>query len=826
MSANGETQMTDIEHRRAKNAGQPDAEPPAGSDGAAGITRRRLMGYLLAAPTLVAAARWDAADATAAIPTVQVTNALDLSDVLTAATLPTASLISVTVNSDGTVSFALPRAEVGQGITTAVAMTIADEMDVPLEKVKVSLADARPELVFNQFTGGSNTMHSIFTPVRMAAATARGRLTQAAANELSVSRSDLRLREGVFTTVDGRTATFGSLAEKAAVTRTVAVTPRLKTQHSIVGTDQRRIDARDIVTGRKQFAMDLDVPGALPTMVCRPPTINGRALGVDNAAEVLAMPGITDVAVIPHSQYVPGGVAVRAKTFGQCIDAVRALKVRWAGSSVSGKSDASVLADLRKAQLPLTPPLPGKTIDETFTFHFRPGDPLETNCAIADVRKGRAEIWSCLKSPILAKEQIAVNLRLPLNKVTVHVTEGGGSFGRHLFADAAFEAAAISQKMGKPVKLMWHRTDNFRQGRVHPMCTSRVRVTHLGGNVLAFDQRHTSVATDFTMGFGEILSSVDASLPLQNFVQFSQAVFILTATVPYNFGVVTQLLNEVYDFKDFNTSSVRNIYSPDVRTAGELMVDRVAKEMGKDPVAFRREFAIDNRLRAVIDKAAQAGNWGRAMPAGTAQGFAVHNEYKSRCACLVEIDTRPQTVDRKVEHAYTGPRVTKAVFAVDVGMPINPLGLKAQMMGGIMDGIAQALSYGLHLKDGHFLEGSWDDAFYTRQWNTPPELEVIVMPATTDNPGGAGELGVAASMAAVACAYGRATGRTPTSFPINHGGELGFEPFPTAPPIPASPVDGLAKAGIKRPKKKRAKKALSKKKKAPSRRRAPAKKAD
>ena len=814
--------MTDLERGRADGAGTPDAAPPVG---AGGITRRRLMGYLLAAPTLVAAARWDAEEAEAAIPTVQLTNTLDLSDVLTAAALPTASLISVTVNRDGTVSFALPRAEVGQGITTAVAMTIADEMDVPLDKVKVTLADARPELLFNQFTGGSNTMHSIFNPVRMAAATARGQLLQAAASDLRVSTSDLRLRDGVFTTADGRTATFGSLAQKAAVTRTVAVTPRLKTQHSIVGTDQRRIDARDIVTGAKKFAMDLDVPGALPTMVCRPPTINGTALGVDNAAEVLAMPGITDVAVIPHSQHVPGGVAVRGRTFGQCIDAVRALKVRWAGSRASGKSDASVLADLRKAELPLTPPL-GRTIDERFTFHFRPGDPLETNCAIADVRKDRAEIWSCLKSPILAKQQIAVNLRLPENKVTVHVTEGGGSFGRHLFADAAFEAAVISQKIGKPVKLMWHRTDNFRQGRVHPMCTSRVRVTHLGANVLAFDQRHTSVATDFTMGFGEIITSVDASLPLQNFLQFSQAVFTLTATVPYNFGVVTQLLNEVYDFKDFNTSSVRNIYSPDVRTAGELMVDRMAKEMGKDPVVFRREFAIDNRLRAVIDKAAAAGGWGRSMPAGTAQGFAVHSEYKGRCACLVEIDCRPQTVNRKVLHGYTGPRVTKVVFAVDVGLPINPLGLRAQMMGGIMDGIAQALSYGLHLKDGHFLEGSWDDAFYTRQWNTPPQVEVIVMPRTTGDPGGAGEFGVAASMAAVACAYGRATGTMPTSFPINHGGELGFEPFGTAPPIPASHVDGLAKAGVKRPRKKRARKAPAKKKKAPSRRSPNAKKAD
>ncbi|MEA2222606.1 MAG: isoquinoline 1-oxidoreductase subunit beta, partial [Solirubrobacteraceae bacterium] len=799
--------MSDLEHGRADGAGMPDVEGPSPApESAGGITRRKLMGYLLAAPTLVAAAQWDAAPAEAAIPSIQVTNVLDLSDALTLAALPTANMISVTVNSDGTASFALPRAEVGQGITTAVAMTIADEMDLPIEKVKVTLADARPELLFNQLTAGSNSMHSIFTPVRTAAAAARSRLLEAAAAEMRVSTWDIRARDGVFTAADGRTATFGSLARKAAVTRTVAVSPQLKRAEalSMVGTDQRRIDARDIVTGRKQFAMDLDVADALPTMVCRPPTINGTVLGVDNAAEVRAMPGITDVVAIPHSQFVPGGVAVRGRTFGQCIDAVRALKVRWGGSPVAGKSDATVLADLRKSQIPLTPALPGQTIDETFTFHFRPGDPLETNCAVADVRKDRAEIWSCLKSPVWAKEQIALLLRMPLGNVTVHVAQGGGSFGRHLFADAAFEAAAISQKMGKPVKLMWHRTDNFRQGRVHPMCISRVRVTRLGSNVLAFDQRHTSVATDFTHGLGELLTAADASLPLQNFLQLSEAVFTLTANVPYNFGIVTQLLSEIYDFKQFNTSSVRNIYSPDVRTSGELMVDRVAKDMGRDPVEFRRAFAKDDRLRAVIDKAAQVGSWGRSMPAGTAQGFAVHSEYKGRCACLIEIDCRPETVNRKVEHGYTGPRVTKAVFVVDVGLPINPLGLKAQMMGGIMDGIAQALSYSLHLKDGHFLEGSWEDAFYTRQWNTPPELEVIVMPPTTGEPGGAGEFGVAASMAATACAYGRATGTMPTSFPINHGDALGFEPYPNVPSVPESPVDGLARAHVKRPRKPRA----------------------
>jgi isoquinoline 1-oxidoreductase beta subunit len=796
--------MTDLEDRWAADADRADLDLAASTpEAAGGISRRRLLGYVLAAPTLVAAARWGAEPAAAKVPTVQVTDALDLSDVLTQAALPTSTLVSVTVNSDGTASFALPRAEVGQGITTAVAMTIADEMDLPIDRVKVTLADARPELVFNQLTGGSNTMHSIFMPVRMAAATARAQLQQAAAAQLRVAPSELALREGVFTTRDGRSATYGSLAHKAAVTRSIAVLPQLKSTFRLVGTDQRRVDARDIVTGRKLFAMDLDVPDALPTMVCRAPTINGKAVGIANAAQVRAMPGITDVAIIPRTQHVPGGVAVRGKTFGQCIDAVRALDVAWSKGTAEGRSSASVLADLRKSELPLTPALPGTTVDEVFTFHFRPGDPLETNCAVADVRKDRAEIWSCLKSPIWAQEQIATTiLKMPLAKVKVHVTEGGGSFGRHLFADAAFEAAAISKTLGKPVKLMWHRTDNFRQGRVHPMCTSRVRMTHLGGSVLSHDQRHTSVQTDFTHGLGEILTATDTSLPLQNFAQFSEAVFTLTANVPYDFGVVTQLLSEIYTFNTFNTSSVRNIYSPDVRTASELVIDRVAAQMGKDPLRFRREFAKDNRMRAVLDRLAQAGNWGRSMPAGTAQGVAVHSEYKGRAACLIEIDCRPETVNRKVEHGYTGPLVTKAVYVVDVGLPINPLGLKAQMMGGTMDGIAQALSYGLHLENGHFLEGSWDDAFYTRQWNTPPELEVIVMPASTGQPGGAGELGVAASMAATACAYARATGTMPTSFPINHGGPLGFEPFPTVPPIPLSPVDGLARAHV-RPVKKR-----------------------
>ena len=134
------------------------------------------------------------------------------------------------------------------------------------------------------------------------------------------------------------------------------------------------------------------------------------------------------------------------------------------------------------------------------------------------------------------------------------------------------------------------------------------------------------------------------------------------------------------------------------------------------------------------------------------------------------------------------------MFTVDVGLAINPLGLETQITGAVMDGIAQALTYSLHLVDGHYLEGSWDNAYYTRQWNVPLDVEVILMPSTRATPGGVGEFGVAPAMAATACAYARATGSVPTSFPVNHANRPAFEPLPTVPSIPPSPTDGLRKA--------------------------------
>ncbi len=775
---------------------RPDARTERQQDPAAPmpLRRRSFLGYVMAGATLVAAADLGLArPAHAAVPSaVQVPELYDLEDLQTDAAQPTANLITVTINEDGTASFAIPRMEVGQGITTSTAMLIAEELDLPLEKVVVTLAPARPELLMNQLTGGSNTTVSTYTPVRVAAAIAKGALLDAAAIQLGAEVARLQSHEGVITAPDGSSVTYGELATRAASStdRAVRVDLKPRSDFSVIGTPRNRDDALAAVTGRKKFAMDLHVPGALPTMVCRPPTLNGSPRRLRNKREILAMPGVKNVAKVDT------GIAVRAKTFGQCIDAIRAMDVVWNPGPIEGESDQTILARLRKAELPLAVPdvpLLARTVEESFTFMFRSSAALEPSCAVADVRKDRATIWAGLKVPILAQQNIAKALGMTQDQVQVNVITGGGSFGHKLFSDAAIEAAKISQKMGRPVRLMWHRADEPRQGRLHPMVTSRIRATHLAGQVLTFEQRNTSVVTDFSHGLGEMITSTIDEAPTEvgrtvGGLGFSETIFTLTQELPYNFGLVTQLLNETDD--RFNTGSMRNIYSPDTAVANELVIDKIARQMGKDPLAFRLEFLKDDRTRAVLQKVADEGGWGRTMPKGTAQGIAIHKEYKGATAVLVEIDCRPRTVDREIYHAVTGPRVTKAVLAVDAGLVVNPRGLEAQMIGGFSDGLALTLTSSCHLRDGHFLEASWDNYFYTRQWNVPPDFEVHVMPSDSEQPGGAGEAGVAASAAAVACAYARATGTMPTRFPINHG-TISFTPKSFVPPVPQSPTTGL-----------------------------------
>ncbi|MBE8470374.1 xanthine dehydrogenase family protein molybdopterin-binding subunit [Streptomyces sp. 3R004] len=646
-------------------------------------------------------------------------------------------MLVLEITRDNKVVVRLPRVEVGQGVTTAVAMMIAEELDARLTDVDIPLAEARTR--GNQFTGGSNSVSSLYGPARNLAATARARLVTAAAQRWRLPARVLRTRDTMVVAPDGRTATFGSLTETAARVRRPRVSskPKPASRHQVIGHPTTRIDARDIVTGRVRYTGDLSAAAAKPTVVARPPTLGGKVASVDDRA-ARALPGVLEVVRIP------GGVAVVAESFHYAFEARDALKITWSPGPLAELSDAAIRSRLRAAVPALgRPPRGSAQLEERFEFAFVGHAPMEVLTAVADVRARRAEIWFSSQSPMGAREDIASAVGLPSSAVRVHVVRGGGSFGRRLNHDAAMEAALISKKARLPVKLMWSRADDIKHGRMRPAFQHRIRVSHAQGRVVAFAIATASVseAWEGAAAQGGIAASA-ASSPLPS------------DSGLYNFGKLSGDSGSVE--LAMPLGAWRSVDSGTVRTAEEIVVDEIARTLGKDPVAFRRTTLRGKSVRAVLDKVATAGQWGRTMPAGQAQGVAVHEEYGSCVACLVEIDA----ADPK------NPRVTKVVMAADVGTAVNPRGLEAQLMGTAVDGISTILRAGLHIDRGAVREGSYADFRWARQRHAPLHFEAHILP-TGGEPGGAGELGVPAAAGAVANAYARATGTKPRRFPLN-----------------------------------------------------------
>ncbi len=769
--------MSDDQHAARPATPAADALAPAaatpGHGGGPTLSRRRLLAYAVSAPVLTMAAGVGvnlATPGTAQALTLPLTppdtvDFYDLGDSLVQTALPTMPLVRLEVGLDGRVHLALPRLEAGQGLDTACAMMVAEELDVPLASVDVSLEEARPELVFNQISGASAAVRCFHAALPLMAAAARARLLLAAAQQWGVSASTLQTLDGVVWAPDGRSLAYSALTALAGTLPLPGgVLPKSPAQYRLLGRPTGRLDARAIVTGAKRFAMDLDVPGALPTLLRMPSQIRGRVLAIHNLNAVRSMPGVVDIVVIPEGGSVvphPRGVAVMAQTFGQAWDAANALDIQWGDGPMKGQSNASITARLKGALAPMAlPPLGALTVGGDFEFPAAAHAPLEVETAIADVRPDRCEIWAGMQTPIIALQSIALDLGLPQNAVRAHVIPTGGSFGRRLFWDPVQVAVQVSKATGRPCKLMYHRSDDTRQTRLRPPQVHRARATVLLGRVISYDQRVAAVRLDARHGYGEIATALAGALPtvVQQTVgnlAYEQFFFKTMVASPYNFGVGTKILTPVN--LDMPTVSFRSVHIQPARCVEEIIVDEVARRLRRDPVAFRLQHLRLARARAVLQQVVDAGQWGRSLPAGFAQGVAVHQETRSFTACLVEIDARDPG----------NAKVVRAVIAVDVGKPLNPLGIQAQAEGGLADAITLVLNAGLTIVDGLPLESSYTNYRVTKMRDFPKDIQVIVMPDNGEPIGGMGEVGLSAASGAIANAYARATGRKPRKFPLN-----------------------------------------------------------
>jgi isoquinoline 1-oxidoreductase beta subunit len=753
----------ELPHGQREQASEQDAATPPS------LRRRTLLTYALSAPALTVAAGFGLAPSTAAaalpLTPPDSVDFYDIGDSLVQTSLPTMPLVKLEIGTDGRVRLDLPRLESGQGIATACGMMVAEELDVPLSMVDVTSADARPELVFNQLSGGSAAVRCFDAALPLMAAGARAKLLLAAANQFGVSSSSLTVSGGVVSTSDGRTATYASLSAQASLLALPSgIAVKSPSQYRVIGTAAGRLDAMDIVTGKKKFTMDQNVPNAKPTMVRMPSQIRGTVVTVRNLGTVKAMPGVLEVVIIPAGGTIvanPPGVAVMAETFGQAFAGIIALDVQWGDGPLAGQSDTTLQTTLKNSIAPLAvPPLGALTVEGEFRFAAATHCPLEVECAIADVRPDRAEIWAGLQSPIITQQAIAIDLGLPQDKVKVHVVPSGGSFGRRLFWDPVQVAAQVSRLTGRICKLMYNRTDDIRQTRLRPPQYHRVRATLLLGQVISYEQRVAAVRLDARHGFGEIGTATAGALPpavaqTVGNLGYEEFFFKTMVSSPYNYGVYTKTLQPLA--LDMNTVSYRSVHIMPARTCEEIITDEIARKMNKDPVAFRLEYLRSERAKACLRKVAAAGNWGRAMPAGFAQGVSAHQESRSFCAALVEVDARdPGNV-----------KVVKAVIAIDVGKPINLLGIDAQIQSALSEATALVLNAGLTIEAGLPIESSYKNYRFTKMRDYPKDVQVIIMPNVGDAVGGLGEVGLSVSAGAIANAYARATGIKPRKFPLN-----------------------------------------------------------
>jgi isoquinoline 1-oxidoreductase beta subunit len=718
------------------------------------LKRRSLLAYAATAPVATTAVGLLGTSTKAealALPLTppDTTDLYDVGDSLVELGALTMPLVKLSIGADGVYTMALPRLEQGTGIATAVAMMIAEEAGVPLSMVKVTSADAQPELQYNQITGGSCSVRA-FEPVLPAMVLAA------------------RLKAG--------------LPPQAGA-------PKDPSQYKVLGKRYGKLDARDIVTGKKKFTMDQNVPGAVPTMCRMPSTLRGTVVSVNNRAAVLAMPGVIAVEIIPAGGLIvkiPPGVAVMAETFGQCWDACNALDITWGDGPLKGQDDASIRNTLRAAIPPLLPAPPGTiSIDAEFTWKAASAVPMEVECAIVDATKPDfCEIWAGMQTPIVAAQSTALELGLLPTQVVAHCIPSGGAFGRRLFWDPVQVAAQISKKTGLICKLMYHRSDDIRHTRMRPPQVHKVRATMLPptlllpGNVLSYQQSIGIVRLDARHGYGDLGTATAGALPLQvtqtvGNLGYEQFFFKTMVTSPYNFGASAKLLFPVAI--EMNTVSYRSVHINPARTVEEIVVDEMAAKLGRDPLQFRMEFLRLARAKAVLQRVAGAANWGKAMPAGFAQGLAVHMESRSFSACIVELDARDPL----------NCKVTKVTLVIDAGKPINPSGIEQQCHGGIAEAISLVLKTGINVKDGLPQEGSYNQYTFAKMRDFPKDVQVIIMPNVGESASGMGEVAMTAPSGAIANAYARATGIKPRNFPLNAQPVYTPTPAGQLPAVPA-----------------------------------------
>jgi len=717
--------------------------------------RQVLKGFLVAGPTLAVAARLGFADGASAFPTKtdEAPDVLDFTDIFMAAESGPAYDLKIEIKPDNRVYFEFPRMDIGQGVITSTTQMVADNLDVPMENVDTVLATADQKRGA-YITGGSKNTRVFWEPVRVVCAQMRGQLMAAASEKMLVPVSSLRTEDGYVVATDGRKLSYGELTADASKLPLKAAMPKKLSDYKIVGQPTTKYHARDIVTGKWQYSTDLfSSKEFLPTVLALPATHGASVVSIDDS-EAKKIPGVIAVTHIPGMPdvLIPEAVAVTAETTGIAKKAKNALKIKWSAGPMDAMSDAEI--DEMLNNIIDNVESPGEGIEATFRWPYVTHAPMQENAACADVRKDSAEIWGSDQIPNTGQRHLAATLGMKVEQIKYNCVPGGGAFGRHTHHDEIVMAAQVSQRVGKPIKLQWMREEGIKHGRCRPVSIHHVKATVANGDVVSFEHRMAGSELDLRHGLGDMVSQYVTEYNNEGAAQFF---FTHTQKLAYKFGPTAITLKQRLLAKP--TAPWRVVYSGPVGGSNEIVIDELARSLGKDEFEFRMQYLDSDRHKAVLEKCAHEAQWGKKLPAGVAQGIGMHDEYKSISAYIMEIDTRGKV-----------PRMRNVTIAVDCGYCVNPSNTENQLLGQALDGFATVFQAGLHIDNGATRESNFHDFKWTRMFDSSPDYSVHIIPSTMTPPGGIGEVGTPAATAAAANAWARATGKQPRNFPLNEYG--------------------------------------------------------
>lgn len=673
------------------------------------------------------------------------------------------------LSTDNRVHILVGASEIGQGALTSMAMIVAEELDVDWEMVTAEHSPVAAR--FNnpyfggllQFTVASATTRGYFDTQRQIGAAVRQMLIQAAADRWEVTRESLRTDRGfVYDDANGRSASYGELAEEAASYR-VPLTPPLKepSQYRIIGQSKQRNDAAAKVTGTLQYGIDVDLPGMLTAVIARPPRFFGQALTVDDNA-ALAVPGVREV----HT--TPAGVAVVADDYWSAEKGRQALEVSW-NELLAGRTDS----DLTRSAYELRLNLPGVPIridglvpvaqlaaaevrSADYYFPFQAHAAMEPLNVTVDYDGSRADIWTGSQSPTLDKTFASIILGLLPNQINFHTMSSGGGFGRrgNVFADYVRDACFVARAVRQPVKVMWTREDDMKGGFYRPAAAVRVSAAvDNQGNITAWTHRAVTQDVTAILYAEELLDTLaEGTLPplkeltdLETGMPYDIDNVLMDAHLTVNLTMPALWMRSVNKYTDV--------------FAQETFIDEVAARYSRDPYQYRRGMLNNEpRLLAVLDAAAQAANWG-GPNGGRSQGLAVLGHWMSYVAQVVELSV---SADKVVT-------IHRVISAVDVGTAVNPDLVVAQVESAIVFALTSVFYGEITLNDGVVQQSNYDDYPVLRMFETP-EMETIVLPSD-HAPGGVGELGVPALGPALVNAIFAATGETVRELPLS---KLGY----------------------------------------------------